>query len=301
MPPVSIPEFDPALRELSRLHVLIRLPEAIAGAFSDRVQNVFADVALRHERESGVLLLIAGREHEAGVLLPALAEVMREFDNKPDGVAPEIVETRMAVPEELRSGRPDDFSRFVAIHGNDAGGTTKKFLLVMAGSTVFGSGSHPSTRLAVKALEHLYADRVFPARVLDVGCGSGILSFCSCLFGAREVLGIDISREAIGAAEINKSLNPFADKVVFAARQLSELAGPYNLIIANVTAAVMSGMVHDFSRLSAGGGHLVLSGLLGRQETEVAETMRDFGFRVAGLYGQDRWRALLLAAVDGRP
>ena len=75
-------------------------------------------------------------------------------------------------------------------------------------------------------------------QVLDVGCGSGILSFSCCLFGARKVVGTDISPEAISVAETNTSLNSFAGAVTFSAQALSEMSTKFDLVIANGENAV---------------------------------------------------------------
>ena len=90
-------------------------------------------------------------------------------------------------------------------------------------------------------------------------------------------------------------------RVAFSEQQLSDLAGPFDLVIANVSASVMSGMLENFPRLLANGGNLVLSGLQGRQQKEMAVRLEGSDFRVSGVYGLDLWRAMLLTAVNVGP
>ncbi len=298
MSPFNLPEFDPSLQEPSRLHVIIRVPEKISEDFSALIKEKFQGLKILYDKDAGRLLVIVEKECEAGQFLPQLADTIHEFIDTGAEGEPEIVETRMAVPEADRSEASGNFSRFISIDGDTQGEDRKKFSLRMTGATVFGSGTHPSTRLAVLALEHLYTNGDFPSTVLDVGCGSGILSFSCCLFGARKVVGIDISPEAISVAKTNTRLNSLDGAATFSEQELSEIPGKFDLVIANVSAAVMSGMLDDFSRLVKKGGKLVLSGLQGRQQKEMADKMGALGFTVSGVYGQDQWRAMLLIACE---
>lgn len=127
----------------------------------------------------------------------------------------------------------------------------------------FGSGSHPTTRLAVAALEaHLQQGH----RVLDVGTGSGVLAVAAVLLGAGEAVGIDIDPAAVEVVAANARANGVAGKVWATTEAVGSLAGPFDLVVANIGLRVLVDMAPAL--LATGAGHLVLTGLLEEQVDE---------------------------------
>ena len=138
----------------------------------------------------------------------------------------------------------------------------------------FGSGSHPSTRLVLGALE-----RRPPAPgtvVLDAGSGSGILSVAAARLGAGSVVAVDIDPAAVRATEVNAAANGVADRVHASATPVAELAdqaesgGPFDLAMVNVTAGVHAELGPAVVGLVRPGGRILLAGLLEGQWRHVA-------------------------------
>jgi len=302
MTPFSLSEYNPDFAELHLLHVLIKLHPDQYSRFIKSLNRCFGDLYTEYDREHQVFLLRTEAETEPGKFLMELSDLLnnycRETGIEPE---PEILETRMVDPEAVQR-KSSDFSRHISLFNEGAELVAGRLPLILESGTTFGSGTHPSTRLAVQALETIYENqKVFPGRVLDVGCGSGVLALCCGLLGAEDVQGVDISDESIAAARNNARRNRLSARVAFSGRQLSELSGPYDLVTANLTAAVMNGMLDEFVSLLGSGSKLVLSGLLGRQQQEMAARLESRGLLVTGCYQEGQWRALLLAAGDGRP
>ena len=130
----------------------------------------------------------------------------------------------------------------------------------------FGSGSHPSTRLCLEVLEDELAAG---DAVLDVGCGSGVLSVAAGLLGAGSVLAVDIDPEAVGVTGQNARANGVDSCVHAATTSISEVEGTFDVVIANIGVRVLVELAGPIRARVAPGGLLVLAGLLDHQVDEV--------------------------------
>lgn len=290
---ISLAEYDPAAPR-QQLHALLKVAGDVAADLSERLRGLSPGVVVSHDFERERLLVAFPEAGERAVFLRSLIEVLDVYSGAPAGTAPELLETRLvAVPELNELELP--FSRHFRLLADPTRIIPGELFLLLKHGTSFGSGRHPSTRLAMVALDRLAEGAVpFPDRVLDVGCGSGILALACGLLGAREVLGVDIEAEALAVAAGNAEANNLAERVCFSAQPLAELVGPYDLLVVNVTGAVMGGMVGDFARLVCPGGRLVVSGLQGRQLDEMVEILGGLGFAVIEQFNEGPWRAGLL-------
>jgi len=133
----------------------------------------------------------------------------------------------------------------------------------------FGSGSHPSTRLALAELERLLEGN---ESVLDVGCGSGILSVAAARLGATRVLGIDIDPAAIEFTTRNAKSNGVADLVTATAIPIEAADGTYDVVISNMLASILSSHGPNLVTMVRPGRRLVLSGLLSSQVDQVVDS-----------------------------
>jgi ribosomal protein L11 methyltransferase len=127
----------------------------------------------------------------------------------------------------------------------------------------FGTGSHESTRLALGWLERVIRGG---ERVLDYGCGSGILALAAALLGAREVAAVDLDRQALEATTANARANGVAVRVA-APEQLAP--GTYDIVVANILAQPLIDLEPALAARAAPGARLALSGVLASQAPEV--------------------------------
>ena len=129
----------------------------------------------------------------------------------------------------------------------------------------FGTGSHPTTRLC---LEWLDAHLAPGARVIDYGCGSGILAIAAARLGAQETVAIDIDPQALAATRDNAQRNRVAVQV--RAAGAAEPLAPAGVVLANILSNPLKLLAPMLASLVAPGGALVLCGVLERQADEVA-------------------------------
>jgi ribosomal protein L11 methyltransferase len=127
----------------------------------------------------------------------------------------------------------------------------------------FGTGTHPTTRLC---LAWLLRNLPSGARVLDYGCGSGVLAIAAAKLGAREVFGTDIDEQALAAARANSARNS-VDALYTAPGQLP--TGHFDVVLANILANPLRLLAPMLLARVAQGGALVLSGVLRRQADEL--------------------------------
>ncbi len=136
--------------------------------------------------------------------------------------------------------------------------------------------------------------------ILDVGCGTGILSIAAAKRWHRAVLATDIDPEAVRVARINAARNHVAGLIRAEAApgyRLRELArrAPFNLVFANILARPLMRMAPDLARVLAPGGTAILSGLLARQEAMVLAAQRAQGLYLVGRIALEGWHTLIVA------
>ncbi|MDC8773857.1 50S ribosomal protein L11 methyltransferase [Roseateles albus] len=132
----------------------------------------------------------------------------------------------------------------------------------------FGTGTHPTTRMCLRWIAQ-QAAALSPSwtRVLDYGCGSGILAIGAALHGARNIDAVDIDPAAIVASKANAEAN----KVSLTAALPDAAQGEYPLVIANILATPLRLLAPLLCAHMAPGGHLILAGILERQADELKE------------------------------
>lgn len=155
----------------------------------------------------------------------------------------------------------------------------------------FGTGTHPTTRMCLRWI----ARHAQPwPRVLDYGCGSGILAIGAALHGAQAIDAVDIDPAAVGATEANAQANGVALRA-----GLPELAqGRYPLVLANILATPLKLLAPLLAGHVAAGGHLVLAGILARQAEELTAAYAPWlPLQVADQ--EDGWILMTAAAPQG--
>ena len=170
--------------------------------------------------------------------------------------------------------------------------------LVLNPGLTFGTGSHATTRLCLQALDtHIHGGE----RVLDLGCGSGILSIAALLLGADHAVACDIDEKCMDVAYENAALNGvgrdrytvrWGDVVTDQALR-QELGGPYDVVVANIVADVIKALASTVRPLVKEGGIFLCSGIIDDRAEEVAQCLRDNSWTIAETRSSEGWFSYL--------
>ncbi|MBA2721066.1 MAG: 50S ribosomal protein L11 methyltransferase [Chloroflexi bacterium] len=157
----------------------------------------------------------------------------------------------------------------------------------------FGTGLHPTTRLCLASLETI-AERglLDDARVLDVGCGSGILAIAAAKLSAASVHGVDTDPIAIEATQANVARNGLTDRVSASAGSLPSGQPPSDLVLANLIASLLITLAGSLRDELRPGGVILASGIFVDREPEVRAAFAAAGLDVTGRLDEGEWVAL---------
>jgi len=153
----------------------------------------------------------------------------------------------------------------------------------------FGTGLHPTTQGCLRALSRI---DVAGQRVADVGTGSAILAMAAAKRGAREVVGLDIDEVAIHEAKENAARNGVA--IALRVGSAADLVGTFDLILANIVAAVLKKIAPDLAAHLAPNGRLIVAGIIATEEAETVSAFAAQSLRPIARDQEGDWVSLEL-------
>ena len=176
---------------------------------------------------------------------------------------------------------------------------TGRTVLSLDPGMAFGTGSHHTTRMCLEFLEKTVKDG---DDMIDLGCGSGILSIGALLLGAKEALAVDIDPIAEKIAYENAAMNGITpdnytvligDVLSDAELQEKLCAKQYDVVAANIVASVIIELTKLVPRMIKPDGHYIMSGIIGERLDEVLAALDENGFEVLEVRAGDDWRAVM--------
>jgi ribosomal protein L11 methyltransferase len=225
----------------------------------------------------------------------AMVDTLRAFDGL------RVVVEKLADADWLAmalSGLPPvRAGRFFVYGAHDTGlAPASTVNLRIEAGAAFGTGHHGTTVGCLQAFDSLLKARTFP-RVLDVGCGTGVLAIAAARTGSRVAVGTDIDGPSVRIANENAALNRACARFVHASglNDARVRAGaPYDLVFANILAPPLVALSQDIFGALRPGGLAILSGLLRTQERRVLAAYTSKGFRLVRRLHRDAWATLVL-------
>lgn len=169
-----------------------------------------------------------------------------------------------------------------------------KFLIEIDPGISFGTGKHETTQLCIRQIRKYLKEG---ERVLDVGCGSGILSIAALKLGAGSVVGTDVDGDCITSTHENMTVNHLAENSgefyvgnLIDDKAFQEKIGTgYNLVVANILADIIIPMAPALYQCAKEQGVLITSGIIDFKENEVKEALKQAGFEILEVNHQGEW------------
>lgn len=163
----------------------------------------------------------------------------------------------------------------------------------------FGSGTHPTTQLSLILLEQSLTEST-PGEMIDLGCGSGVLSIAAAKLGVEKVLGVDIDPDAVEISYENARTNAVSKKVAFkegSVKEILSLGGDVkgaSLVVANIIAPILVDLFDEgLGTLVFPGGKIILSGMLEEQMPAILSCLERAGFKPPYIQQQEEWVGLI--------
>ena len=279
--------------------VAVTVPEAAAPAFEAALQSLAASVvSLDAGAGRWCVQGLAGRPPDRAALALALSLAAAASGLPPPEVTVEPVAEEDWLARGLKDLPPLCIGPFF-VHGAHVseqpplGG----IVLQIEAGMAFGSGHHASTAGCLKALARLRHRPL--GRVLDVGCGSGILGVAAAKLWRCKVLAVDIDPDAVAETIISARVNGVAPqlralRVDGADHPRVRAAAPFDLVVANILARPLKRLAPCLGRVVAAGGWVILGGFLADDARQVAALYRAIGFKLFSICSAAGWATLVL-------
>lgn len=174
---------------------------------------------------------------------------------------------------------------------------TDEQVIVLDPGMAFGTGTHPTTKLMIQALEVIVRGG---ESVIDLGTGSGVLGIAARLLGAGEILGTDIDEVAVKSAQGNVDLNPkAADMTLIVSDLLKDVPEKkYDIVIANMLAEVLDMLIPNVNDILQPNGHLLLSGIYYDKRDKIIDALTEQGLVVEQSTKLGDWYGIIAKLED---
>ena len=203
-----------------------------------------------------------------------------------EGFAPIIVDDKIVIYD----------AKHTTLDELSALNTNAETTIAIDAQLAFGTGTHQTTRMIVSTLLH---SDVEGKRVLDCGCGTGILGITASKLGAQEVVGYDIDDWSVNNTRHNAEINKVENMEVLHGDStvLNHISGMFDIVMANINRNILLQDMHQFRDVMSGNSTLILSGFYEEDVPLLLEKAKELGLEEYGRKTDDNWCCLALTTT----
>lgn len=191
-----------------------------------------------------------------------------------------------------------DIIIYDALHTDPSTLSDHAVLIGIEAQNAFGTGTHETTRMMVSSLNSMNLEG---KRLLDCGCGTGILGITALMRGAGEVVAYDIDEWSVNNTRHNAELNGVGDKITVYegdAHVISHISGFFDIVVANINRNILLADMHAFREVMSGKSVLLLSGFYGEDVPLLVEKAESLGMKLVSKRNEGDWHCLEFVSVE---
>lgn len=277
------------------VRLVVSIPKKLAPLLSEALFKAGAQGLEEREGKRPALVAFAETKRELAGIWKRAERLLAEVPGADQATATIEIDAdeswRTAWTEHLR---PVALTRRLTLAPTTASAPPlgpKQQLVLYQPALAFGDGDHPTTRLASRAIERHY--QASPGgSLLDIGAGTGVLSFVAVLSGARRAFGTDISPEAVTAAQTNAAINGLSKRTRFVASS-ARVSGSFDLVVVNIELRPLLQVLAALPAAARRAPRLLVTGFLASQLAEVSAAVKASGFSPRSRQAEGEWRLLV--------
>jgi ribosomal protein L11 methyltransferase len=282
-----------AIEDPDEIRRQIESPDSLDYAGKDFVDSLGTEVTIKayfnEEKEPGEL---------AGLIKDKLKFISEFLDVGRGYMGFEMVNDEDWSTAWKKHYKPFHISESVVIKPSweEYEGQSGEIVIEMDPGMAFGTGTHETTRLCSKLLEKFVKKN---DNVIDVGCGTGILSIIAVKLGAGHVSAVDIDEVAVRVARENCTINGVSDQVSVTKGVLADLQPQKaDIVVANIIADVVIGLAEQVPEYLNNGGLFLTSGIIKERKEDVVKSYTSLGFQLESIDEMGEWVAIVFKCPD---
>jgi len=274
--------------------VAIEDPEDILGREQGPLTWDFADInILEHKGKAAVVKGYFEKDIDVNKIITYIEEKIKELREMSIDVGEGKVEEEEIYQQDWANNwkkyyKPTKIGEKVVVKPTweDYSKKDDELLIELDPGMAFGTGTHETTRMCVKALEQNVTEE---STVFDIGTGSGILAIAAKILGAKDVKAVDLDPVAVDAAKKNVELNNVHGIEVLEGNLMDVVDGKADIVVANIIADIIKFVCEDVKNFLKEDGKFICSGIILDRRTDVEEKLKSVGYKILEVKNEGEW------------
>ncbi|AWZ48794.1 50S ribosomal protein L11 methyltransferase [Clostridiaceae bacterium 14S0207] len=274
--------------------VAIEDPEDILGREQGPLTWDFADInILEHKGKAAVVKGYFEKDIDVNKIITYIEEKIKELREMGIDVGEGKVEEEEIYQQDWANNwkkyyKPTKIGEKVVVKPTweDYSKKDDELLIELDPGMAFGTGTHETTRMCVKALEQNVTEE---STVFDIGTGSGILAIAAKILGAKDVKAVDLDPVAVDAAKKNVELNNVHGIEVLEGNLMDVVDGKADIVVANIIADIIKFVCEDVKNFLKKDGKFICSGIILDRRTDVEEKLKSVGYKILEVKNEGEW------------